>query len=179
MALGKRLEHWHREPDEQLWSRSPEMHSHLNSSIKEEVEITDPPPAKDNPRGLQVRNPCLWGWFWDMTGLGCCAGQGPGVGYSLVCEQGGGVGPRGLEVLHGVPLVDAALLGADAALIVGGPEQRHAPWEVVVPPRHLAGLVQDLQGRPGARGGGEGQGQETRGAARPPGTSAGLQDTGR
>lgn len=82
-------------------------------------------------------------------------GQGEGVGaaeeapYSLVDKQGWGVGPRGLQVLHGVPLVDEALLGADAALIVGGPDERHAPGEVVVPPGHFTGLVKDLQGRPG------------------------------
>lgn len=101
-----------------------------------------------------------------------------GSGYSLVCEQGGGVGPRGFEVLHGIPLVDAALLGADAALVVGGPEQRHAPREVVVPPRHLTGLVQDLQGRPGARGGERVRGRRHKGAAGPLGPSAGLWDTG-
>ena len=101
-----------------------------------------------------------------------------GSGYSLVCKQGGGVGPRGFEVLHGIPLVDAALLGADATLVVGGPEQRHAPREVVVSPRHLTGLVQDLQGRPGARGGERVRGRRHEGAAQPPGPSAGLWDTG-
>lgn len=42
-----------------LRSRSLDMHSHLNSSIisKGGMEVTDPPPAKHNPRGLQVRNP--------------------------------------------------------------------------------------------------------------------------
>lgn len=97
-------------------------------------------------------------------GVWPCADPGPhGAGeeapHSLVHEQGWGVGPRGLQVLHGVPLVDAALLGADAALVVAGPDQGHAPREVVVPPRHFAGLVKDLQGRPG-RGGGEGQAWE-------------------
>lgn len=76
-------------------------------------------------------------------------GGGGGAPHSLVHKQGRGVGPRGLHVLHGVPLVDAALLGADAALVVGGPDESHAPGEVVVPPCHFAGLVKDLQGRPG------------------------------
>lgn len=141
------------------------MQSHLNSSIisKGGVEVTDPPPSQRQPPGAAGQEPLPAVLVLGHDGAGCCAGQGPGSGHSLVCEQGGGVGPCGLEVLHGIPLVDAALLGADAALVVGGPEQRHAPWEVVVPPRHLTGLVQDLQGRPGARGGAEGQGQETRG----------------
>lgn len=71
--------------------------------------------------------------------------------HLLVHKQRGGVGPRGLQVLHGVPLVDAALLGADAALIVGGPDESYAPREVVVPPGHFTGLVKHLQGRPGER----------------------------
>lgn len=112
-----------------------------------------------------------WGCDTVQTrGQGAGSGLGTGTGtealhsHSLVREQGGGVGPRGLQVLHGVPLVDAALLGANAALVVGGPEQRHAPGEVVVPACHLAGLVEDLQGRPGVRRGrGSGPGG-TRGA---------------
>lgn len=55
--------------------------------------------------------------------------------------------------MHGVPLIDAALLRADAALIVGGPDERYTPGEVVVPSSHFAGLVEDLQGRPGVRRG--------------------------
>lgn len=91
-----------------------------------------------------------------MTSWGQSQAQG-GVGggeegaHSLVDKQGGGVGPRGLQVLHGVPLVDAALLGADATLVVGGPEESHTPGEVVVPSCHFAGLVKDLQGGPGVR----------------------------
>lgn len=82
------------------------------------------------------------------TGRG---GRGEEAANSLVDKQGRGVGPRGLQVLHGVPLVDAALLGADAALVVGGPEKSHAPGEVVVSSCHFAGLVKDLQGGPGVR----------------------------
>ena len=69
----------------------------------------------------------------------------------LVHKQRGGVRPCGLQVLHGIPLVDAALLGADAALIVGGPDESYTSREVVVPPGHFAGLVKHLQGRPGVR----------------------------
>lgn len=67
----------------------------------------------------------------------------------LVHKQGWGVGSRGLQILHGIPLIDAALLGADAALIVGGPDERHPTREVVVPPCHFTGLVKHLEGRPG------------------------------
>lgn len=81
------------------------------------------------------------------------AGVGEAAPHLLVHKQGRGVGPRGLQVLHGVPLVDAALIRADAALIVGGPDERHAPGEVVVSSCHFAGLVKDLQGRPGVRRG--------------------------
>lgn len=71
--------------------------------------------------------------------------------HVLVHKQCGGVGPRGLQVLHGIPFIDAALLRADAALIVGGPDERHTPWEVVMSPSHFTSLVKHLQGRPGMR----------------------------
>lgn len=67
---------------------------------------------------------------------------------SPVDEHGGRVGPRGLQVGHGVPLVDAALLRGDAALVEGHPREGDAPWEVVEAAGHLACLVEDLQGRP-------------------------------
>ena len=85
----------------------------------------------------------------DPGSLGAGVGAGEEAPHSLVHKQGWGVGPRGLQVLHGVPLVDAALLGADAALVVAGPDQSHAPREVVVPSSHFTGLVKDLQGGPG------------------------------
>lgn len=80
-------------------------------------------------------------------------GVGQEVPHSRVDIQGRGVGPRRLQVLHGVPLVDAALLRADAALVVGGPDEGHAPREVVVPSCQFTGLVKDLQGRPGVKRG--------------------------
>lgn len=64
---------------------------------------------------------------------------------SLVSEHGGRIGPHGLQVLHGVPLVDAALLGGDAALIVARPGERNSTGKVVISPRHLARFVQHLQ----------------------------------
>lgn len=67
-----------------------------------------------------------------------------------VDEHGRWVGPHGLQVGHSVPLVDAALLGGDTALIEAHPGEGHAPGEVVVPARHLACLMEDLQGRPEA-----------------------------
>lgn len=65
-----------------------------------------------------------------------------------VDEHGRWVGPHGLQVGHSVPLVDAALLGGDTALIEAHPGEGHAPGEVVVPARHIACLMEDLQGRP-------------------------------
>lgn len=93
----------------------------------------------------------------DAVQTGPGVGEGVGVGdevqHLLVNKQGWGVRPSGLQVLHGIPLVDAALLGADTTLIVGGPDESHAPGEVVVPSSHFTGLVKDLQGRPGVRRG--------------------------
>lgn len=66
-------------------------------------------------------------------------------GLSLVDKHGGRVWPRGLQVLHGVPLIYTALLRRDAALIVAHPGERHAAGEVVVPSRYFACLVEDLQ----------------------------------
>lgn len=69
-------------------------------------------------------------------------------GTSPVHKHGGRVGPRALQVGHGVPLVDAALLRGDAALVEGHPRESDAAWEVVEAAGHLACLVEDLQGRP-------------------------------
>lgn len=65
-----------------------------------------------------------------------------------VDEHGGRFGPGGLQVGHGVPLVDAALLRVDAALVEGHPGESDAPGEVVEPAGHLTCLVEDLQRRP-------------------------------
>lgn len=67
---------------------------------------------------------------------------------SPVDKHGGRVRPGGLQVGHGVPLVDAALLGGDAALVEGHPGEGDAPGEVVEPAGHFARLVEDLQGGP-------------------------------
>lgn len=88
---------------------------------------------------------------WPSTGVG--KGEGETALHLLVHKQGRGVRPCGLQVLHGVPLIDAALIGADAAFVVGSPDESHAPGEVVVSPSHFAGLVKDLQGRPRVRTG--------------------------
>lgn len=87
------------------------------------------------------------------VGEGVEVGVGEEVWNLLVNKQCRGVRPSGLQVLHGIPLVDAALLRADTTFIVGGPDESHAPGEVVVPSSHFAGLVKDLQGRPGVRRG--------------------------
>lgn len=57
----------------------------------------------------------------------------PAGSTSPVDEHGGRVGSRRLQVGHGVPLVDAALLRVDAALVEGHPGERDAPGEVVEP----------------------------------------------
>lgn len=67
---------------------------------------------------------------------------------SPVHKHGGRVGTCALQVSHGVPLVDAALLRGDAALVEGHPRESDAPWEVVEAAGYLACLVEDLQGRP-------------------------------
>lgn len=56
------------------------------------------------------------------------------VAASPVDEHGGRVGPGGLQVSHSVPLIDAALLRGDAALIEGHPRESNATWEVVEAP---------------------------------------------
>ena len=67
---------------------------------------------------------------------------------SPVDKHSGWVGPGGLQVGHSIPLIDAALLWGDAALIESHPCESNASWEVVEPAWHLACLVEDLQGRP-------------------------------
>lgn len=79
--------------------------------------------------------------------------------HSQVSEEDWGVGAVRLHVLHGVPLVDADLVGGDAALVVADPGQEQGARVVVVAAGNLAGFVQRLQGRPEAHrcwGGGGG-----------------------
>lgn len=56
-----------------------------------------------------------------------------------------------LHILHGVPLVDARLVGADPALIVADPGEEQASREVVVTTSHLAGFMEGLEGRPASK----------------------------
>lgn len=79
------------------------------------------------------------------------------VVYSHVGEEDGRVGAVGLDVLHGVPLVDADLVGGDLALVVADPGQEQTAGVVVVTAGHLTRLVERLQGRPGGGTGGEGR----------------------
>lgn len=94
------------------------MHSYLNSSIisKGEWKSQILPQPKTTPGG------CRSGTLPAVLVLGHDGADAVRarvrVGHSLVCEQGGGVGPRGLEVLHGVPLADAALLREPMQLVV-------------------------------------------------------------
>lgn len=50
-----------------------------------------------------------------------------------------------LHVLHGVPLVDAVLVGRDPALVVADPGQKQAAGVVVMATGHLAGFMEGLQ----------------------------------
>ena len=65
-----------------------------------------------------------------------------------VGEEDRGVGAVGEDVLHGIPLVDAELIGGEATLVVADPGQEQAAWVVVVTAGHVAGLVERLQRRP-------------------------------
>lgn len=62
-----------------------------------------------------------------------------------------------MDVLHGVPLVDARLVRGDPALVVADPGQEQTAGVVVVTAGHLTRLVERLQGRPGGGTGGEGR----------------------
>lgn len=66
----------------------------------------------------------------------------------LVDKHGRWVWPRGLQVFHGVPLIDATLVWGDAAFIVAHPGESHASRKVVIPAWYLTHLVQHLQCRP-------------------------------
>lgn len=68
--------------------------------------------------------------------------------YWLVNKHGRGVGPRRLQVLHCIPLVNAALVWGDAAFIVSHPGERHASRKIIIPTWQFANLVQHLQGWP-------------------------------
>lgn len=68
--------------------------------------------------------------------------------YWLVDKHGGWVWSCGLQVLHGVPLVDAALVWSNAALIVAHPGESHSSREIVIPAWNLTCFVQNLQGWP-------------------------------
>lgn len=62
-----------------------------------------------------------------------------------------------MDVLHGVPLVDADLVRGDLALVVADPGQEQTTGVVVVTAGHLARLVERLQGGPGGGTGGGGE----------------------
>lgn len=47
----------------------------------------------------------------------------------------------GLDILHGIPLVDRRLVGVDMALIVTDPREEEAPWVVIVAPCYLASFM--------------------------------------
>lgn len=68
--------------------------------------------------------------------------------YLLVDKHDGWVRSCGLQVFHGVPLVDAALIWSDAAIIVAYPGKGHSSREVVKSSGHLTNFVQHLQGWP-------------------------------
>lgn len=64
------------------------------------------------------------------------------LGYLHIREEQGRIGAVRLHVLHGVPLVDAYLVGGNPALIVADPGKEQAAWEVVVTAGHFTCFVQ-------------------------------------
>lgn len=62
--------------------------------------------------------------------------------YLQVCEGNRRVCAVRLDVLHGVPLIYAQLVGGDLALVVADPGQEQAAWVVVMAACHLAGFVE-------------------------------------
>lgn len=68
--------------------------------------------------------------------------------YSQVCEENWWIGAVWLDILHGVPLVHAELVGWDPALVVADPGQEQAAWVVIMAASHLACFVKRLQGWP-------------------------------
>lgn len=69
-------------------------------------------------------------------------------GYLHIREEHGRIGTVWLHILHGVPLIDAYLVGGDPALIVADPGEEQAAWEVVVTTSHLARFMEWLEGWP-------------------------------
>lgn len=61
--------------------------------------------------------------------------------HSLVKKDCRRVWSQCFQVLHGIPLIDAALFRANTALVVPRPCERHATGEIVVPSWHLTRLV--------------------------------------
>lgn len=68
------------------------------------------------------------------------------LGYLHIREEHGRIGAVRLHVLHGVPLVDAYLVGGDPALVVADPGEEQAAGEVVVTTSHFTRLVKRLKG---------------------------------
>lgn len=68
--------------------------------------------------------------------------------YSHISEQHGWVCTVGLHVSHGVPLIDAVLVGGHTALIVTDPGQEETAGVVVMTSGYFANLMQRLQGWP-------------------------------
>lgn len=58
----------------------------------------------------------------------------------------------GLDVLHGVPLVDAQLIRGDPTLVVADPGHKQAAWVMVMAASNLTCFVEGLQCRPAADG---------------------------
>lgn len=68
------------------------------------------------------------------------------LGYLHIREEHGRIRAVRLHVLHGVPLVDAYLVGGDPALVVADPGEKQAAGEVVVTASHFARFVKRLKG---------------------------------
>lgn len=72
--------------------------------------------------------------------------NGAVLGYLHIREEHGRIRAVRLHVLHGVPLVDAYLVGGDPALVVADPGEKQAAGEVVVTTSHFTRFVKRLKG---------------------------------
>lgn len=61
--------------------------------------------------------------------------------HSQVSEKHRWVRTMGLDILHGIPLVDAVLLRGDVRLVVTNPRQKEASGVVIMAPGHLTCFV--------------------------------------
>lgn len=70
--------------------------------------------------------------------------------YSQIGEENRWIGTMWLDILHGVPFVDAELVGGDPALIIADPCQEQTARVIIVAAGDIACFVEWLKSRPDA-----------------------------